>query len=70
MSLDGIDIDRVFREYREVEEYKSLRSAFAHLNGQRVTMMTFALTVFGAVMGFLIQGPPTCPGSTSPPCSS
>ena len=42
MNLDGVDIDRIFREYREVEEYKSLRSAFAHLNSQRVTMMTFA----------------------------
>jgi hypothetical protein len=61
LNPESLDIDRIFREYREVEEYKSLRSAFAHLNGQRVTMMTFALTVFGAVMGFLIQGAPTLP---------
>ncbi len=61
MNLDAIDIDRVFREYREVEEYKSLRSAFAHLNGQRVTMMIYALTLSGAVMGVLRQGAPTLP---------
>jgi hypothetical protein len=53
-----LDIDRIFRDYREVEEYKSLRSAFAHLNGQRVTTMTYALTLFGAVLGFLMRGDP------------
>ncbi|MFQ5691975.1 MAG: hypothetical protein ACE5IM_02875 [Nitrospinota bacterium] len=61
MIAGSFDIDRVVREYREVEEYKSMRSAFAHLNGQRVTTMTYALTLFGAVLGFLMRGAPSLP---------
>ncbi len=61
MNIESLDIDRIFRDYREVEEYKSQRAAFAHLNGQRVTTMTYALTLFGGVMGFLMQGAPTLP---------
>lgn len=58
MNLETIDINRIFRDVREIEEYKSLRSAFASLNGQRVTMMTYALTLFGAVLGFLMRSEP------------
>ncbi len=61
MNLESVDINRIFRDVREVEEYKSLRSAFAHLNAQRVTMMTYALTLFGAVLGFLMRGQPPIP---------
>ncbi|MFQ5915577.1 MAG: hypothetical protein ACE5JS_20595 [Nitrospinota bacterium] len=61
MLPESFDADRIFRQYREVEEYKSLRAAFGHLNGQRVTTMTYALTLFGAVLGFLMRGTPPLP---------
>ncbi|MBI2881092.1 MAG: hypothetical protein HYY21_05865 [Candidatus Tectomicrobia bacterium] len=65
MNLESQGLKQViregFREYREVEEYKSLRAAFAHLNGQRVTTMTYALTLFGAILGFILRGQPPIP---------
>lgn len=65
MNLESPGLEQViregFREYRGVEEYKSLRAAFAHLNGQRVTTMTYALTLFGAILGFLMRGQPPIP---------